>query len=402
MPTSSIAGHLAGGPISALLAAANDIYLEAATGNLIVRLQSGTALTITPGGGLILPAGGLVVGGVDLAAAITALQASDASQSSAITALQSSTSTLQTQVTALQGASAATNAALASLSQNLVVNGGFEVLQRTAPFSANLAYAHDRWQILLGGTSTVSVTDETALVDTGSGHALRAAYVQGSAVSLIDQKLEHFAQLRGRTVTFAVRVRKGVASSVRPYIDDSGAKTYGTPTATTGAYETLSVTLAIGSAATAVRVGVELSATDTVYLDNATLAIGSAVMVYPPLPLADDVARCKRYYWEVGGTDANEVITVMEAYSTTAALGDVRYPVEMAIVPTVTVSAPGDFALLSAAGSNLSCTALVGATITRTHSRLSATVGSGLVGGNATALAANVTLAARLRFEANP
>ena len=84
-----------------------------------------------------------------------------------------------------------------------------------------------------------SITDETAIVDTGSAHALKAVYVHGAAVSRIDQKLETFAQLRGRTVTFAVRVRKGVASSVRPYVVDSGVLIYGATDATTGAYTTM-------------------------------------------------------------------------------------------------------------------------------------------------------------------
>jgi hypothetical protein len=191
----------------------------------------------------------------------------------------------------------------AGLSRNLLTNPGFEVFQRGGTITADLAYAHDRWQLDLAGSSTCTITDETTTVDTGSGHALKAVYVHNTA-SIVDQKIEDYLQLRGRTITFAVRVRKGVASSAYPYISDSGSKTYGATTATTGAYETLSVTLAIGASATSVRAGVELRISDTVYLDSATLHVGSAAVAYTPLPPAEDLARCQRYYEVLfGATD---------------------------------------------------------------------------------------------------
>jgi hypothetical protein len=358
MTSPSLAGYLASGPHAAAAADRDDLYLDA-SGNLVVRLANGTALTITPAGLLTVP-GGAVAGGVDLVAAATAAPTQQ------------------------------------------LVSGGFEVLQRGAgPFTANLAYAHDRWQILLGGTSTISVTDETALVDTGSGHALKAVYVQGSAVSSIDQKVEQYLQLRGRTLTFAVRMRKGVASSGRVYIEDSGVRTYGTPTATTGAYETLSVTAPIGAAATAVHVGVELSASDTVYLDNATLGVGSAVQVYLPVDSALELARCMRYYQVLGGLDANEMIAIVQATTTTTALGPLRYPVPMAIAPTMTISAAGDFETLIPSGPAQAVTALTGASITARSMRLTVTVAANLAAGAASVLrAANVN--ARLILEANP
>lgn len=292
--------------------------------------------------------------------------------------------------------------AVATARANLLVNPGFEVHQRGGTVTADLAYAHDRWQLDLGGTSTCTVTDETATVDTGSGHALKAVYVHGSAVSLIDQKLEDYAQLRGRTVAFAIRVRKGVASSARPYIDDSGAKTYGSTTSTTGGFETLTVTLAIGAGATSVRVGVELSASDTVYLDNAVLVVGTTAPAFVPLPPADDLGRCQRYYQAIGGLDANEYAAVGQCTSTTAAILLVRYPVDMALAPTVTVSAAGDWAVAAAAGGVVACTSLAASITTTRSTRLIAGVASGLAAGDATLLRANATAAARLEFVANP
>lgn len=230
---------------------------------------------------------------------------------------------------------------------NLLVNPGFEVCQRTGPFTAHLAYAHDRWQILLGGTSTITVTDEAVVVDVGNAKSLKAVYVHGSAVSYVDQKLEHYLRLRGRTITFAIRVRKGVASSVRPYIQDSGTRTYGATSATTGSFTTLSVTLAIGPAATSVTVGVELSISDTVYLDAATLAVGSAALDYIPLLDAEDLARCLRYY-EVLGPAASPPIVQQYAAAGATFFATLVFGVRKAVAPTLTVG--GTFAYVNASG----------------------------------------------------
>ena len=294
------------------------------------------------------------------------------------------------------------DAAVGTARQNLLTNPGFEVNQRAGTVTAANAYAHDRWQNQLGGTSTVTITDETAIVDTGSAHALKAVYVHGAAVSRIDQKLETFAQLRGRTVTFAVRVRKGVASSVRPYVVDSGVLIYGATDATTGAYTTMSVTATIGAAATSVSCGVEASASDTYYLDSATLTVGGVPLGYAPLGASEEWTRCARYCLQYGGGDALEWVASGQVLTPTQAAIVLVYPVEMAVVPTLILSAAADWAITSAAGGAVACTALTLGQPTRRTTRLIATVGAGLVAGNGAILWANGTTNARLRLEANP
>lgn len=289
----------------------------------------------------------------------------------------------------------------AALSRNLLVNPGFEVFQRGGMITADLAYAHDRWQLDLAGSSTCTITDETTTVDTGSGHALKAVYVHNTA-SIIDQKLEDYLQLRGRTVTFAIRARKGVASSVYPYVNDSGSKTYGSTSTTTGAYETLSATLAIGSSATSVRVGVELRITDTVYLDNATLHVGSSAVAYTPLTAADDLARCLRYYQTWGGADVFEFVAAGQCYSTTRAQCALPLQAPMGGAPTMTVSAAGDWALYAAGATGATCTAVTFGILTPRTVYVDGTVASGLVAGNATVLHANNTTNARISAAWNP
>lgn len=285
--------------------------------------------------------------------------------------------------------------------RNLLTNPGFEVHQRGGTVTADLAYAHDRWQLDLGGTSTAAVQDDATIVSTGSGHAMKVTYVHGSAVSRIEQKLEGYLQLRGRTLTFALDALQPVSSSGRPYIDDSGTRTYGPVAAGAGVYARRSVTAAIGAAATAVRVGWEFAATDTVYLDNATFCVGSVAVPYVPLHPQEDLARCQRFYQEFGGLLTTEMIAVLQASTTVDAFGAVTFPVEMVTTPTATVSAAADWTVFSANGTGLACTGVT-LTPTRRGSRIAVVVASGLVAGNASGMRASATTNARLRFEANP
>jgi len=193
-------------------------------------------------------------------------------------------------------------------SQNLLVNPGFEVYQRGINVPANnLAYLVDRWQIVLGSGSSTFDAVETTVVDAASAASLMLNYTH-SAASRLEQKVEDFRALRSKTITFTIRVRSGVVGAVRPYINDTGAYTYGAAIAATGSFQTLTVTATIGAAASSVNVGVELGATAVVYVDNAVLAYGSIAPDYVPLHASDDLARCQRYY-EVMGAHMTGVAT---------------------------------------------------------------------------------------------
>jgi len=192
--------------------------------------------------------------------------------------------------------------------QNLLVNPGFEVYQRGASVNSfNLAYLSDRWQLQLGASSSIITSHNATTVDMGSNMSFTATYTHAASTRL-DQKIENFRALQGQIVTFSIRIRKGLANSVRPYISDSGTYTSGVSTVTTGAFETHTVTATIGANPSAVTVGVEYLATDISYLDNAVFAIGSLVPAYVPFDPQIDLARCQRYY-EVLGAHMTGVAT---------------------------------------------------------------------------------------------
>jgi len=187
--------------------------------------------------------------------------------------------------------------------RNLLTNPGFEIWQRgNGAFTASGAYAADRWVIAIG-TSTVSVSRESTNVDAGSLYSAAVTYTHvGAGTMTLSQVIEDFAQLRGKTITLAVRVKSSVIGTVHLRVNDGATNTDGTANLTTG-WETLSLTVAIPSNAVSVTVRVRFSvATCVCYLDNATLVVGAVAAAYTPLHAHEDISRCLRYYEVHGGT----------------------------------------------------------------------------------------------------
>jgi len=228
---------------------------------------------------------------------------------------------------------------------NLLTNGGFEIWQRgNGPFTTHQAYAADKWQILLSGGQTVSVTRDTANADTGS--VACAAFVISGTVSAAaqaqwiqranDAVAADNLGLRGRTVTFSMRVRASVANAVRLSLYDGSTETTGAYHSGSGAYETLTVTKTMASNMSAVLTRAYVEAAGTFYFDNAMLVVGSVAADYAPLHPADDLARCQRYYEIQGG--ASGASFVHNAY---AAGGQViqfthTFMEQKAVTPTMT------------------------------------------------------------------
>src|SRR5262245_43901007 len=392
----------------------SDITLLSGGGNIALRVPTGTAdiavqnaltvatkaVTASPdaGNSLVWNANGFYVPAVGIANPMTSLgDLITGGASGAPGRLWVGTAD---QVLAVVAGAPAWAAPAATAS--VLVNGGFEVWQRgTGPFTGDGTRGADRWENTQAA-GTMSVSRDSANADVGSTYCA-AVTLTGSPNCQLRQKMEDYVGLRGRTLTLSVRVRCATATAVRPMVWDSvNGYRYGSYHTGGGAYETLTLTLLIAAATTALYVGVHIGAATTVYVDNGVLVVGNAAPAYVPLHPADELARCQRYYYEVGGLDTVEWVVAAQAYTATNVIAVVRHPVEMALAPTVAVSAPGDWAVLNATGGYVACTALSAAAVTRRSARLSATVASGLVAGNASVLGANATTAARITFTANP
>jgi len=223
---------------------------------------------------------------------------------------------------------------------NLLTNGGFEIWQRgNGPFTANGAFTTDRWQINLGGTSTISVSRDTVNVDASSLAAAAVTYTHNVG-SALNQKLEDYAQLRGQTLTLSARVRTNTSSAVRVRIDSSVAA--GTPSAYhtgDGTWRTLTVTQLVPAAATSITVLVTLETSCTVYVDNVCLVIGSQAANYVPLHPADDLARCLRYYYRrLFDDDGAPQIQIIGYNTATNVISqNLFHHVPLPVTPTVTM-----------------------------------------------------------------
>jgi hypothetical protein len=225
---------------------------------------------------------------------------------------------------------------------NLLTNGGFEIWQRgNGPFTTNGLPSADRWALLLAGTDTLSVAADSANTD-GSVYCMAATFVLGSGAgqTIINQTYpdDLARQMRGRTMTFSVRVRTATPNAVNLAYYDGTAWTY---TATTshpgdGTYRTLTTTFTVVAGATIIGVAVSLKASCTAYLDNAMLVVGSVAADYAPLHPADDLARCLRYYERLDGDAGGNLIISGVAGGAGVARVGFPYKAIKPITPTVT------------------------------------------------------------------
>lgn len=184
---------------------------------------------------------------------------------------------------------------------NLLTNGGFEIWQRgNGPYTPAGTMTADRWQGNPSGT-TMTVTRETTIVDVGS--LVSAKFdITGS----VGTQPQPFGQtnkdiaLRGRTLSFSIRVRAPSVGSIRTACvwDGTGGSvwTYGANNVSSGVWETLTQTFTVPADATFVWVNVSPLVVGTFYIDNAMLVTGPVAADYAPLHPADDLNRCLRYF----------------------------------------------------------------------------------------------------------
>lgn len=293
---------------------------------------------------------------------------------------------------------------------NLLTNGGFEIWQRgNGPFATSNLITADRWGTYIAGTDTMSVSRDTTNFDVGSAQCAAVTFGLGSGAGASSywnkQVMTDGGQLRGRQISFSIRVRTATANAVRAQIqmDGSGGGLTSSPFHTGGGtYQRLDVTVTVPTDATYVQVQLVFAASCTAYLDNAMLVIGSVPASYIPMHPADDLARCYRYYqrWAPGG--AAYAITPGHATAATNAFLYLPMMATMPVTPTFTHSGLGQFGLINALyNAVLPATVLSGVLYFQNMAILNVGVASGLVAGNITGLFPS-SAAAWISLEANP
>jgi hypothetical protein len=140
----------------------------------------------------------------------------------------------------------------------------------------------ESWNAATGAGSSADVrTDGT----THSPDSLLSAKVTHSRVSgsfLMWQYMKTPAAFRSKTIAASFQVNQSVANAARVSIWDDSGQTYGSSSAITGSWITLTHTRAIAANATFVIIGISIDVTATVYVDNAVVNLGAVPATYQP------------------------------------------------------------------------------------------------------------------------
>jgi len=307
----------------------------------------------------------------------------------------------------------------APIQQNPVINSAMQVWQRgtsIAPASAT-DYTADRWTGYFPTGTTVSrqVTGDTtnlpfiqycARIQRNSGQT-------STTVRQFTQSLEtiNSVQFAGKTITLSFYARAGANfSSASNVLNARAIWGTGTDQNYTGTYtgatlavdqnatltttwQRFSYTGSIGATATEVAMQFQYTpsgtagANDYFEITGVQWEVGSVATPFHTYAatLQGELAACQRYLPAIAAS--NGEIYTGQAYSTTAALVPVVFPVTARVAPTgITVNSAGNFRLRSAVATKLTTTAINFSTGTVQGSTIEGIVSAGLVAGNATNL----------------
>lgn len=164
---------------------------------------------------------------------------------------------------------------------NLAVNGGFEQWSAGAgPFTGDLDATADGWYADEGASSAFSTARNSADADAYSQYCAAVTYTHAATSSLYQRLSANLLGIiKGQVISFGVRVKCTTAGAVYPYMSEDGGTTrvYGQPNTGASGYQKLVVeSFPPSTSATAIVYGLEFRASATAYVDNATLAKGSA------------------------------------------------------------------------------------------------------------------------------
>jgi hypothetical protein len=260
-----------------------------------------------------------------------------------------------------------------SAGKNAIINGGFDIWQRSTSSSTNGGYTTaDRWT--RDGANCTTSRQSTG-APTGSNYVMRNAFTSASGAYVTQfQYIEtaNVAPLLGRQVTFSVRLRRssGMASNLAIYVQknatvDAGGSTGGwttidaatitnasLPTGTTSAdwyLAQLGVAIPNDGTANSLRVYI-LTATEPgngSYWEMAQvqLEMGYQTTAFSRAggTIAGELAACQRYYWRQNGIAGNYTIVGNGfAISTTTMKYQIKNPVNLRTIAT-SIDANGIF-----------------------------------------------------------
>ena len=310
--------------------------------------------------------------------------------------------------------------------RNALINGDFSVAQRGTSFASGAnnddAYTLDRWYILSDDNDVIDVTQETSVVPTNQLTAIaldvETTNKKFGIAQIIEQK--NCVGLIGNTVTLSFQAKvssttkldnvkcaivawSGTADSVTSDIISAWGVEGTNPTLianatyenspanlnVTTSYAKYVVSAAVDTASTKnIIVFIWSDVTDTtagdfLYITDVQLEPGSQASGFETLPIDVNLARCQRYFQKIDATGGNSVISVLQVFSDTQAIGTIPTLIELRANPTL--STTGSFNVWTALTNNgaLGTIALFSGTKTQQGIIFTGTSGGTLTAGDA-------------------
>jgi hypothetical protein len=279
--------------------------------------------------------------------------------------------------------------------RNLIINGAMQVAQRGTSFSSVTtgAYHLDRFKTILSGLGTWTMSQSTT-APTGFSNSLKyecttadASPAAGDYMALYHnlegQNIQHLkkgtASAESLTLSFWVRSNKTGTYQVNLYDDDNNrvlGSTYSVSSADTWEYKTITYSgdttgaldndnalslhvewwLGSGTNFSSGTIPASWSALDntdrnasgtvnladtvgnTFYITGVQLEVGEQATPFEHRSYGDELARCQRYTWKLGGFGADQYLASTWLYfdGSTIHTGPYYCPVQMRADPSLT------------------------------------------------------------------
>ena len=239
--------------------------------------------------------------------------------------------------------------------KNAVINGGFDIWQRSTSSTTLGAYTTaDRWYLgAYSGTGTFA--QETTVVPNGSRYSLKftaSATSQPYAYQAIETA--NAQQFAGQTVTLSMKLAASTSVGVvigleySTSVDNGVAGTWTTITPTSGGTATPTTTtfitgtgvFAVPSTAKSLRVGLyttsTIANTVVIYLGQTQLELGSVATTFSRAggTFQGELAAAQRYYWQSTGGNYQTPSTSGWIDTSTGVVLFANLPVSMRVAPT--------------------------------------------------------------------
>jgi len=255
--------------------------------------------------------------------------------------------------------------------RNMIINGAMQVAQRgnrsPSGFTGSFYAGPDRWLVNRTGTGDTGFS-QISSTDYGGTKAAQAIFLAAAGEAfMVTQRIEaaNIAHLAGQTVTLSfwasgssdagsatLNAILSYASAVDNFTTETTISSNSVSYSGTAAYYTFTFTLPAG-AANGVGVKFEGAKTDatgtfTLTFGGVQLEVGDTATPFEHRSYADELARCQRYLYRLGGIQSYSTIASVTAIDGSSYCSNIPLPMPLRASPSVSTSGGNVFSNESA------------------------------------------------------